>query len=112
MSTRTYMLGCLLGTNLLLCSCTKTSDPGSAANSKIVQEVQGAGSGPLDGVDESGMQAWLANHVDVAKQIAPECASATKEAKAQWAQSTEGRLCAADAKVMFFQSKHAYDSFH
>jgi hypothetical protein len=104
-------IGCLLmGAGLLATGC-KSSEPGSAANSKIVQEVQAAGSGQLDGADEASMQGWLNKHQDVAKKISGECGTATKAATAQWAGSTEGRLCAADAKVMFLVPKDLYHAY-
>ena len=83
----------------------KTSGPGSAAESKIVQEVQAAGAGQLDQAAESAIQGWLGQHLDVAKRIGPECNVVMKNATANWSTSTEGRVCTAAAHVLFVAPK-------
>ena len=86
----------------------KTSGPGSAAESKIVQEVQAAGAGQLDQTAEPAIQGWLGQHVEVAKRIGPECNVVMKSATANWSSSTEGRVCTAAAQVLFVAPKDLY----
>lgn len=77
--------------------------PGSAAKSQIVQQVELAGAGDLDKATDQAIFQWLSNHVHVVEQIAPECGNAMKGAEATWADSTEGRVCAATAQIMAFR---------
>lgn len=88
--------------------CRSTPSP----SSKIVAEVEAAGSGKLDGLDEGTIQNWLNQHSDVAKKIGPECGAVMKTAKADWANTTEGHVCRADAKVLFFTPKDLTDGHY
>jgi hypothetical protein len=81
-------------------------------SSKIVAEVEAAGSGPLNGVDETAIQAWLAKHETVAQRVAPECSAAAKQRAAQWTQTTEGKLCQAVGQVLFFKTRDATDGHY
>jgi len=63
--------------------------------SPIVEKVERAGSGSLTAVSKDGMREWLGKHKDVAYQADEMCKPIRLNARAQWAESTEGRLCAA-----------------
>jgi hypothetical protein len=63
--------------------------------SPIVEKVERAGSGSLTAVSKDGMREWLGKHKDVAYQADEMCKPIRLNATAQWAESTEGRLCAA-----------------
>ena len=65
-------------------------EPGSP----IVEKVERAGSGSLTAVSKDGMREWLGKHKDVAYQADEMCKPIRVNAAAQWADSTEGRLCA------------------
>jgi hypothetical protein len=98
---------CMAG---LVAGC-KTSGPGSAAESTIVQEVQAAGAGELDTTPEPAIQSWLSQHQDVAKRIGPDCNTVRKNAAANWSTTTEGRVCAAAAQVLFVAPKDIYKPY-
>lgn len=63
--------------------------------SPIVEKVERAGSGSLTAVSKDGIREWLSKHKDVAYQADEMCKPIRVSATAQWAESTEGRLCAA-----------------
>ena len=72
--------------------------------SEIVTKAEAAGSGKLSGVSRDGMKQWLGQHKDVAYQIDDMCKPVRGKATAQWAESTEGRLCTAARELAFFRS--------
>lgn len=89
-----------------------SSVPGQTQpSSLIVQQVEAAGSGDLEGLNEPAIQNWLAKHSDVAKRVSPQCGHVAHNASAAWGASTEGRVCDAVAKVMFFQPKDLYNGY-
>lgn len=109
------VLGTVLG---LMVSGCKSNQPGSSSvpaetkpSSAIVQQVEAAGSGDLEGLNEPAIQNWLAKHADVAKRVSPQCGQVARNATAAWGASTEGRVCDAVAKVMFFQPKDLYNGY-
>ena len=99
----------LLGT-WQLCGCKQELRRG-ASSSAIVETVEQAGAGPLDGLDEAAIQMWLNAHLETAKQISPPCKQAGGGASAAWARSTEGIVCAADAQVMFTMPTNLYKPY-
>ncbi len=105
---------------LLLISCVtagigftgcRSGAPSAQNQSQIVKEVEAAGSGPLEGLDQLTIQRWLNGHQDVAKRIAPECKGVGPTRPAAWATTTEGIVCTADAQVMFTMPTHLYKSY-
>jgi hypothetical protein len=73
-------------------------------NSPIVEKVEQAGSGSLTAVSKDGMREWLGKHKDVAYQADEMCKPVRLKATAQWAESTEGRLCTAARELAFLRS--------
>jgi hypothetical protein len=73
-------------------------------NSPIVEKVERAGSGSLTAVSKDGMREWLGKHKDVAYQADEMCKPVRLNSTAQWAESTEGRLCAAARELAFSRS--------
>jgi hypothetical protein len=93
--TRAIVYGCLIGlTGLIACS---RSEP----KSQIVDTAEQAGSGKLAAVSKDGMREWLGKHKDVAYQVDDMCKRVRQNATAQWADSTEGRLCTAANELAF-----------
>ena len=80
-------------------SCSRL-EPGSP----IVEKVEQAGSGTLTAVSKDGMREWLGKHKDVAYRADEMCKPVRLNATAQWAESTEGRLCAAARELAFWRS--------
>jgi hypothetical protein len=95
--TSAVAFGCLVVLPTFSCSC---SEP----NSPIVEKVERAGSGSLTAVSKDGMRDWLGKHKDVAYQADEMCKPVRVNATAQWAESTEGRLCAAARELAFLRS--------
>ena len=77
---------------------------GSEPHSEIVAKAEAAGSGKLSGVSRDGMKQWLGQHKDVGYQVDEMCKPVRVRATAQWAESTEGRLCNAARELAFFRS--------
>ncbi len=73
-------------------------------NSPIVEKAERAGSGSLTAVSKDGMREWLGKHKDVAYQVDEMCKPVRLNATAQWAESTDGRLCAAARELAFSRS--------
>ena len=73
-------------------------------SSPIVEKVEQAGSGTLTAVSKDGMREWLGKHKDAAYRADEMCKPVRLNATAQWAESTEGRLCAAAREVAFWRS--------
>jgi hypothetical protein len=71
--------------------------------SPIVEKVERAGSGHLAAVSKDGMREWLGKHKDVAYQVDGMCKPVRQNATAQWAESTEGRLCTAARELAFWR---------
>ena len=63
--------------------------------SKIVQEVEAAGAGDLSAATEVSIVGWFNTRRDFAKKISQECEPVSKNAPANWAQTTEGKTCSA-----------------
>lgn len=87
-----------------LAGCKSAATPASGAvavpESKIVSTVETAGAGSLAGVAQDAIQSWLGQHPDVTKQIAADCKMAYEKRDAKWQDTTEGRVCMADANVL------------
>ena len=95
--TSAVAFGWLVVLTTLSCSRPEPSSP-------IVEKVEQAGSGGLTAVSKDGMREWLGKHKDVAYQADEMCKPVRLNATAQWAESTEGRLCAAARELAFSRS--------
>lgn len=71
---------------------TACYDP-HAHDSKIVQEVEGAGSGDISTYTVPGLTEWFSHRPELAKKIANECAPIARTAPANWLTSAEGTVC-------------------
>ena len=76
--------------------CNRTEPP-----SAIVQRAKEAGSGDLSTASSWAMQHWLAHHRRVTVEIDTLCAQVRGSAPANWADTTEGRLCSAARQLAF-----------
>lgn len=92
-----FML-CVIGS---LC----TSGCNATPNSHIVAKVTAAGFGNPEKMDTFSLQYWLATHDQLVAEIAPDCRFAMLTAKPGWAQTTEGRVCAAARQVLSYKRK-------
>jgi len=89
--------GWLVVLSTLSCSRTEPRSP-------IVEKVEQAGSGSLEAVSKDGMRQWLGKHKEVAYQVDEMCKPIRLKTTAQWAESTEGRLCSAARELAFWRS--------
>ena len=95
---RAIAYGCLIVLTGL-CACSRPEP-----RSTIVEKVEQAGSGNLATVPKDGMREWLGKHKDVAYQADEMCKPIRVNAAAQWADSTEGRLCAAARELAVWRA--------
>jgi hypothetical protein len=82
---------------ICLVGCRSAQGPGEISQTSIVQQVKDAGvkEADLSKADVAGLQVWLMQHGDVAKNIAGQCQSAMKT-DSGWQHSEEGRICLAE----------------
>jgi hypothetical protein len=95
--TNTVAFGWIVLLTTFSCSRREPSSP-------IVEKVERAGSGSLTAVSKDGMREWLGKHKDVAYQADEMCKPIRVNATAQWADSTEGRLCAAARELAVWRA--------
>ncbi len=88
---------------LLFCMSCSRQEP----RSRIVEKAEKAGAGDLSTASSPAMQQWLGKHREVAIGIETICKPVRQSATAQWADTTEGRLCAASRELAFFRSAPA-----
>ena len=91
---------------LALPSCSIQEPP-----SKIVSKAEASGTGNLSRASIPAMQIWLEKHRKVAGELDTMCVSARADAPAEWADSTEGRLCRA-ARGVASATFHPMESDH
>src|SRR6266571_4853826 len=95
---RSLCLICCSATSLLLTeSCTSISNPDS--KSKIVQEIEAAGSGPVENASVQSLYTWFEKHTHLADQLNKQCGQVKKTAPATWGDSAEGRVCEAANEI-------------
>lgn len=76
----------------LLLILTACYDPHAQA-SKIVREVEAAGSGDISRYTVPGLTEWFSHRPQLATKIASECVPIARSAPANWATSAEGTVC-------------------
>lgn len=88
---------------VVLTGCTSIvpNEPRSA----IVEKVRQAGAGDLSAASTAAIQQWLGKHRELADEVENLCKPVRQNAEAKWADSTEGRLCAAAHNLAFFRFK-------
>jgi len=84
---------------LVLTTGCAVKEPRSA----IVEKAEASGSGPLSPlVSSKALERWLVTHPNPAREIEAMCRPVRATAAAAWADTTEGRLCAASQKAALF----------
>jgi hypothetical protein len=68
-------------------------------HSNIVEKVEQAGSGNLAATTTDSIQKWLAARRQLSHEVDEMCKPVRQSATAQWAESTEGRVCTAARNV-------------
>lgn len=81
---------------LILVGCAK--EPLSA----IVAKVEAAGAGDLRGASPNAVETWFRQHKDLAAEVKQLCQPVQANAAAKWADSTEGKVCAAASVASAF----------
>jgi hypothetical protein len=92
-----YVICCSITSLLLAVSCNSVSRAGD--KSRIIQEVQAAGSGPVENVSIPSLYQWFEKHTHLANQINKECNEVQKTAAADWGDSPEGHVCEAASQI-------------
>jgi hypothetical protein len=92
-------LSCVVLLAGLLVGCEKKEPP-----SAIVQKLEAAGAGDLSSASVNSIQHWLQQHEDLALQAKRDCEQIRKSGatRANWGDSTEGRVCTAAANTSFY----------
>jgi hypothetical protein len=108
MSRFRYLIGSAGVVLLPLAGCSPT--PNSASNSKIIQQMQAAGSGPLGHASSNTVFNWFqsnqASRRNLAASVNQQCTDLKKATlPASWPESPEGQVCAAARE---FVTVHAY----
>jgi hypothetical protein len=108
MSRFRYLIGSAGVLLLSLVGCSPV--PNSASNSKNIQQMQAAGSGPLDHASSNTVFNWFQSNQVTRKNLAAsvnqQCTDLKKTSlPAGWPESPEGQVCA-DAHE--FVTVHAY----
>ena len=70
--------------------------------SPIVKKIQDAGAGDVSNASKESIEKWFKQHHDLAKEIAQNCNRVKATRPADWADSTEGRVCQAAASASVF----------
>lgn len=83
---------------LLLTSCglTITSSSNNSSpvtKSKIVEQVEADGSGPLEQVSEKALYKWFQTRQELVLKINKQCEELRPTAPAGWGDTPEGRVC-------------------
>jgi len=76
-----------------------TGCSGWKSPSAIIAKAEAAGAGDLSSASTGAIQSWLERHRAVAHEVNRMCAAVRDNASADWADTTEGRLCAAARNV-------------
>src|SRR3954465_2325286 len=88
---KTKYTACLLAVLAFEIGCY---DP-HAHQSKIVREVEAAGSGDLTTFTQLGLRQWFGQRPELASRIFHECLPLMKTAQANWITTAEGATCQA-----------------
>jgi hypothetical protein len=86
------------GALLMLSGCTTPEPP-----SPIVQKLEAAGAGDLKNASADSIQQWLGPRRELAIEVENMCKPARAKGLANWADTTEGRICSASAQLTFFR---------
>lgn len=84
---------------IFLGGCSK--EPPSA----IVQRVEAAGAGDLSAAGQPTIEDWFRKHSEIALEVKTMCQPVREKATANWASSTEGRVCNAASVATVFNFK-------
>jgi hypothetical protein len=95
-------LGCMI---VVLTGCSVMREPPSP----IVQKAQACGAGELAGTSAAAVQDWFGKHRDCAVAVDGMCKPVRGNAVAAWADSTEGRVCAAARNIAQWVRKPSSD---
>lgn len=83
---------------LYMAACRSAEPP-----SPIVQKLQAAGSGDLSHASVDSIQQWLGQRRQLAIEVENMCKEVRPKAAANWAETSEGRVCAASAQLAFYR---------
>jgi hypothetical protein len=86
----------------------------SESHSAIVDAVKQAGAGDVEAASAFSIDGWMRKHRDVAVRIEAMCAPVRDRADAQWADTTEGKVCTAarNAAMSTYRSPRDGKGYH
>ena len=95
--TKTY-LSLVSGAACLLTSCsiaiTTGNNSSTKTKSKIVEQVEAAGSGPVEQASKEALFYWFRDRIPLTLEINKQCKEIRATAPAAWEDTPEGRVCA------------------
>jgi hypothetical protein len=82
--------------------------------SAIVDAAKQAGAGDVESTSAFAIDDWMRKHRDVAVRIEDMCSPARDRADAQWADTTEGKICTAahNAAMSTYRSPRDGKGYH
>lgn len=81
------------GLGLFLGGCAPAQR--ASSDSRIIREVEAAGSGPVENASVQSLFTCFEQHTHLANQITKQCQQVKKTALATWGNSPEGHVCEA-----------------
>lgn len=93
-----YLIWCCSAASFVVlesCAPVRRTD----SKTKIIQEVEAAGSGPVENASVRSLYTWFEKHTHLANQLNKQCDQVKKTAPPTWGDSTEGRVCEAASEI-------------
>ena len=95
MSKSNALLSCAAAVFLLTsCGIATISLKSSSSKSEIVEQVEAAGSGPVESASKEALFYWFRDRIPLTLAINKQCKDIRATAPAAWEDTPEGRVCA------------------
>jgi len=83
--------GVILLTSCGIATMSVTAPP---AKSKIIEQVEAAGAGPVESASKEALFYWFRDRIPLTLEINKQCKDIRAKASAAWEDTPEGRMCA------------------
>lgn len=87
------------------CGLAVSTNNASFSKSKIVEQVEAAGSGPVEQASMDSLFKWFRDRMDLALAINKQCKGIRPMATAAWRDTPEGRVCEVTSKLAAFRGQ-------
>lgn len=75
------------------CNVAISTSGTSSPRSKIIEQVEAAGSGPVEKVSAESLYLWFRDRIPLTLAINKQCKEIRPRAPAGWGDTAEGRVC-------------------